>query len=101
MGLSCQASAAETIVGRWDYPQNRCATPVSVLTIRPLSLSSESLFCKFNTVKRRGNTVTWKGVCEFADSTSKETVTARLRNGRLALSFASRGIRLSNLRRCK
>jgi hypothetical protein len=99
--LSCPVSAAESIVGRWDYPQNACATPVSVTTIKPLSISSESLFCDFRSVKRQGKTVTWKGVCEFADDSSRQTVTARLmRNGSLSMRFAPRGIKLSGLRRC-
>jgi hypothetical protein len=53
------AFAAESIVGTWDNED--CARP---MVIGQLSLQANDTICRFDTVKRNGDRVTWKGDCD-------------------------------------
>jgi Protein of unknown function (DUF3617) len=91
--------AATSIVGTWDFPDQDCASPIR---ISAMAMVSEDVNCRFTSVKRKGDTVTWKGNCDGAEGSSQETVTARLsKKGRLTISYAPGGNVLANLKRCK
>ena len=85
------AEAQETIVGKWAI-RSKCATPLSIVEIEPLGLSGEDFYCSFNTVRRSGDTVQWKGKCNFSENGDEpSTVTAQLRGQRLYYRFAGMG----------
>jgi hypothetical protein len=93
------AFAAQSIVGSWDFPENKCSSPI---IISAMAMKSEDVDCKFSTVTRSGNTVTWKGICDGAEGASNETVIAKLNaKGRLNIRYVPGGNVLPGLRRCK
>jgi hypothetical protein len=95
--------AAETIVGSWAQSEAECQT--SPVTIRPLEVRGGDVFCYFNTVKRTGGLVEWKGHC-FADGGTRRPKTgedgevrAFYRNGKLQIEGL--GFAFPDLDRCK
>jgi hypothetical protein len=88
--LIAPVSAAESIVGTWDNED--CSRP---MVIGQLSMQANDTICRFDTVKRRGNEVTWKGDCNGEDS----TVVATLSGGRLTVDMGGVGF-FDNLKRC-
>jgi hypothetical protein len=91
------AQSAESIVGAWHFPNENCDTAMHV---GAMSLKSDDVNCKFTSVKRVGNTVTWKGTCDDAEGTSAETVVATLKNGGLSIRYMKGGNVLPDLQRC-
>jgi hypothetical protein len=100
LAASCSISqAATSIIGKWDFSAEKCRLPIH---ISAMSMVHADVNCQFSSVKRRGNTVTWLGICEDDEGTSQETVTARLdRKGRLTISYGRGGNVLRNLVRCR
>jgi hypothetical protein len=96
--LALPASAAQSIVGAWDFAESNCKYPTR---LGPMSMKNEDVDCRFTSVKRKGNTVTWKGTCNDAEGSASQTVTAKLgSNGRLTIRYAPGGNVLANLVRC-
>jgi hypothetical protein len=69
--------AAKSIVGRWGSDGEACS--YAPTTIFPMSIDSPELRCRFSSVSRSGETVTWKGSCGrvFGKGVPDATVTAR------------------------
>jgi hypothetical protein len=85
------AQAQQTIVGKWAI-RSKCGAPLSVIVIEPLGLSGEDFYCSFDTVRRSGDTVAWKGKCNFSENGDEPSaVTAQLRGQRLYYRFAGMG----------
>jgi hypothetical protein len=98
LAFSLPAAAAQSIVGAWDFPASNCSSPIR---LGPMSMKSEDVTCRFTSVTRKGNTVTWKGVCDDAEGSAPQTVTAKLgSNGRLTIRYAPGGNVLAGLMRC-
>ena len=76
-------------------------TPVGgMVSIGPLSLTSDELACTFSIVSRAGDVVTWHGRCSNGEADPKPaTVTAALRGGALAIRI--NGVSTDKLRRCR
>jgi hypothetical protein len=91
------AQSAESIVGDWHFPNESCDMAIH---LGALSMKSEDVNCKFTSVKRAGNRVTWKGVCDDAEGSSAETVVATLKAGRLTIRYMKGGNVLHDLQRC-
>jgi hypothetical protein len=67
--------------------------------IEPLGLSGEDFYCEFGRVSRQGDTVSWRGKCNFNDEGDEPSVvTAQMRGKRLALP-AEAGTVLSSVAR--
>ena len=62
-------AAPPSIVGDWRFPEE---TVRSAIRIGPLSLDSEDVACRFTSVERDGNRVTWQGVCDDAEGAPKK-----------------------------
>lgn len=99
--LLCLASAAAakpaSIVGDWRFAEESCA---SAIRIGAMSLSSEDVSCRFSSVRREGSRVTWKGICDDAEGSSAQTVTATEADGRLTIRYIPGGNGLADLIRC-
>ena len=100
--MATPARAAESIVGIWSHDAAFCKTADKVM-IKPLGIEFDYVICHFETVKRSGNTVTWKGAC-YVDSirrpeTGSGTVEGVLRNAKLTISGL--GFGMNDLVRCK
>ncbi len=96
--LTTPTLAAKSIVGLWDFPENACSAPIR---LSALAMISEDVDCRFSTVKRKGNTVTWKGVCDDAEGSANQTVIAKLNSrDRLTIRYVPGGNVLPNLVRC-
>ena len=98
-----QTFAAETIVGSWAQSKAECKT--SPVTIKPMEIRGGDVFCYFNTVKRTGDLVEWKGHC-FADGGTRRPETgedgevrAFYRGGKLQIEGL--GFAFPDLLRCK
>jgi hypothetical protein len=90
LALSAPAFSAESIVGTWD--NDDCARP---MVIGQLSLQANDTICRFDTVKRKGNRVTWKGDCDG----KRSTVVAELSDGELSVDISG-GENFNGLKRC-
>lgn len=95
--------AAETIVGSWAQTAAECKT--TPVTIEPMKIQGGDVFCYFNTVKRTGGLVEWKGHC-FADGGTRRPesgedgeVRAFFKNGKLQIEGL--GFAFPDLMRCK
>ena len=98
MLFASEANAARTIVGTWDFEGQNCLAPIR---IGPKSLVSDDVNCTFATVSRKGDVVTWKGVCDSAEGSSAQTVIASLsQSGSLTIRYVPGGNVLENLWRC-
>ncbi|WP_036292173.1 hypothetical protein [Methylosinus sp. PW1] len=78
--MSTPTEAAKSIVGKWGSDGEACE--FAAMSIGRMEISSPELKCRFNSVSRSGETVTWKGICDraFGASLSNATVTARSYN---------------------
>ena len=96
------ASAQEprSIVGVWALSGQGCARGEGSLKIGALSLESEDVTCRFKSVSRKGNVVTWMGPCDDAEGSRMQSVTATERNGRFTIRYAPGGNVIEDLRRC-
>jgi hypothetical protein len=89
--LAAQPAAAQSIVGKWAIG-GKCATPLSVIVIGPMEFGGEDFYCDFSSVKRTGNTVHWRGRCNFSENGYEPTqVIARLSGDKLRYRFVGRG----------
>jgi hypothetical protein len=99
---SAQAQGAHrTIVGAWGESRAVCEGPpmMGKLYIRPMSLVEDELACDFDSVRRDGATVTWRGMCEGGGDRWRVVVTATERAGRLTI-LANGQVMREGLRRC-
>jgi hypothetical protein len=64
MAFGAPALSAESIVGTWD--NDDCTRP---MVIGQLSMQANDTICRFDTVKRKGDKVTWKGDCDGKQTT--------------------------------
>ena len=89
--LGVPAGAQQSIVGKWAI-DGKCGAPLSVIVIEPLGLAGEDFYCDFDKVSRKGETVSWRGKCNFSEEGYElSTVTAQKRGKRLYYRFAGRG----------
>ena len=92
--------AAESIVGTWAPDPSECTPVGGMVAIGPLSLVADELACRFATVVRAGDKVTWRGRCSTGGAApTPATVTAALRSGNLAITID--GAPSGTLRRCR
>jgi hypothetical protein len=90
LAFGAPAFSAQSIVGSWDNED--CSRP---MVIGQMSLQANDTICRFDTVKRKGNVVTWKGDCDG----KKTTVRAELSGGRLSVDIAGFTF-FNDLKRC-
>lgn len=97
-----EASARETIVGRWGESRDVCGSGAAI-EIKPMGLSSEETVCEFSDVSRVDDVVTWKGNCFVQDAPPRrETVVATLHpDKRLTIVFHGSGAKIPGLSRCR
>jgi hypothetical protein len=95
------ATAERSIVGVWYPPGGGCSLDDGGMTIGPKSLVNQDVSCTFSTVRRRGSTVTWRGICDGAEGANEQTVTATERNGQLTIRFSPGGNVIPGYRRCE
>jgi hypothetical protein len=95
------AQQPRSIVGTWTSAGSACTRAAGALTIGPMSLDGEDVLCKFSSVKREGNRVTWQGVCDDAEGSAKQTVIATESNGKLTIRYVPGGNVIDNLIRCR
>jgi hypothetical protein len=89
------AVSAESLVGRW------CSGDGNNTVIGAMSLRNDDVSCAFKTVKRRGATVIWRGVCSDVEGDTTETVTARVKAGKLTYRFSPGGNEVGPLSKCR
>lgn len=95
------AQQPRSIVGKWHFPGQGCGADDGTITIGPMSLQGEDVLCKFTSVKRDGNRVTWKGSCDSSgEGSSEETVTAIETAKGLTIRYHPGGNVLEGLQRC-
>lgn len=94
------AQQPRSIVGKWHFPGQGCGADDGAITIGPMSLQSEDVLCKFKTVKRDGNTVTWTGVCGDVEAGGNQRVTATETAKGLTIRYHPGGNVLEGLQRC-
>jgi hypothetical protein len=92
------AEKPKSIVGEWAFPGGSCQDAIS---IGPMAMKSTDVDCRFDTVKRKSRQVTWTGVCDDAEGSSRQTVVAAEKNGRLTISYLPGGNVLEDLWRCE
>ncbi len=92
-------AASNSVVGRWSEPGGSCSG-AGITLIKPLSLRNDDVVCIFKSVKRKGSTVTWQGICDDVEGASQQTVTAAIKGKRLTYRFAPGGNWVGPLRRC-
>ena len=97
-GVPAVSQAAQTIVGTWA-PGPECTPAGGLISIGPLSLTSDEMVCTFRDVARAGDIVTWHGGCSEGTTRAPTTVVAALRNGRLTVT--TNGRVNGPLRRCR
>ncbi|HRE22345.1 MAG TPA: hypothetical protein PKW21_15120 [Rhabdaerophilum sp.] len=98
--LPALAQQPRSIVGTWRFPGEGCKREQGAITIRPMELESEDVLCKFRTVKREGNTVTWTGVCGDVEAGGNQRVTATETAKGLTIRYHPGGNVLEGLQRC-
>jgi hypothetical protein len=89
------AFAAESIVGRW------CSSDGNNTVIGAMSLRNDDVSCAFKSVKRRGATVIWRGVCSSVEGDTTETVTATVKAGKLTYRFSPGGNNVGPVSKCR
>jgi hypothetical protein len=100
--LPAQAKEARSIVGSWQYENLPCTPATGLIVIRPQGLAiGEDIACDFQSVRRRGSTVIFKGECSAEGNTNAETVTARESKDGLVLTFASNKTTHGPVKRCQ
>ena len=92
------AAKPMSIVGEWALPGESCQDAIS---IGPMTMKSADVDCRFDSVKRKGHVVTWTGTCDDAEGSSRQTVTATEKDGRLTIRYAPGGNMIENLWRCE
>ncbi|MFN3481779.1 MAG: hypothetical protein ACK4YX_02015 [Rhabdaerophilum calidifontis] len=95
------AQQPRSIVGIWTQAGAACTRAAGALTIGPMSLSGEDVACRFSSVKREGNRVTWQGVCDDAEGSARQTVIATETEGRLTIRYVPGGNVIDRLVRCR
>ncbi|WP_187390108.1 hypothetical protein [Aurantimonas sp. DM33-3] len=70
-------AASRTIVGQWQIVGEKCSPTFGAISISPLGITGDEEACDFDSVKRDGSIVTWKGVCfSSGDAGTRTTVVA-------------------------
>jgi hypothetical protein len=95
------AEPPRSIVGTWTSAGSACTRAAGALTIGPLSLDGEDVACRFSSVKREGNRVTWQGRCDDAEGGGRQIVIATEINGKLTIRYVPGGNVIDNLVRCR
>jgi hypothetical protein len=95
------AEKNRSIIGVWGLEAETCTIESGALRIEAKRMSGADVDCRFDTVSRKGATVTWTGICDDAEGSSRQTVTATERKGRLTIRYSPGGNIIENLRRCK
>lgn len=96
-----RAEPPRSIVGTWTSAGSACTRAAGALTIGPLSLDGEDVACRFSSVKREGNRVTWQGRCDDAEGGGRQIVIATETNGKLTIRYVPGGNVIDNLVRCR
>jgi hypothetical protein len=88
-GIVCLAGPAvaegRTIVGQWAPDPKNCVPSAGAIVVGALSLTADEMVCGFKSVARQGDQVTWRGKCDFADSSMPATVVATLNGPTLSV----------------
>lgn len=79
--------ARETIVGTWKYEGGQCVPADGLISIGPKQIVGDEHRCDFDTVSRKGDVVTWKGLCGWPEDFKRATVVARLVGKRLYVDY--------------
>ena len=96
-----QAAGPASIVGKWSTKAGQCTKPLSMVEFGRTSLAGEDFGCKFDSVSRRGDVVTFRGACTFGDGEPvRDVVTARLAGKLLYYGFRSYGGENGPFARC-
>lgn len=94
--------AARSIVGKWGDSPADCKSD-DALKVKAMSFDNGYFICYFDSVKRRGDAVTWQGDCYVDSSRRPETgstsVEAVVKNGKLTIEGP--GFAMNSLMRCK
>ena len=99
LALACGASAAPTIVGEWAENPSDCGTPYAY-KIMPKGIANDTLMCMFDSVRRDGRDVIWKGSCSDGSASRRETVVASDEPNGLRIDFLTSGGWVGPLRSC-
>jgi hypothetical protein len=100
LALDCRGlTAAQTIVGRWAPDPAQCTPVGGMIGIGPLDIVADEFQCRFDSVSRAGNIVTWHGRCGFPTPPEPATVVARLSGATLHVSI--NGANNGAYRRCR
>jgi hypothetical protein len=94
------AAKPRSIIGTWSAPGGSCRSADGLTMIGQMSLKNDDVTCKFRTVKRKGQSVTWQGPCDDAEGSSEQTVTASEKNGVLKIRYSPGGNVVENMVRC-
>lgn len=89
--------AGESIVGAWST--TKACKEIDRMDVEPMSVGGEDWYCTFQSVVRKGDTVTWRGKCGNPEPDHDAVVIARLSGGKLHMS--ENGVHWGPLRRCK
>lgn len=88
-GVVCLAGPAlaggRSIVGQWAPDPKNCVPSAGAIVVGALSLTADEMACGFKSVARQGDQVTWRGKCDFADSSMPATVVAMLNGSSLSV----------------
>jgi hypothetical protein len=88
-----------TIVGKWAPDPNQCTPVDGMIGIGPLDMGGDEFACRFKSVSRTGDVVTWRGTCGFPTPPEPVTVVATLTGETLHISV--NGNDNGAYRRCK
>jgi hypothetical protein len=99
LAASAASAQSASVVGRWSA-EPACKAD-DIITIGPKTLKSSDVDCRFSSVSRSGNTVTWQGVCDDAEGSNTQTVIATLKGDVLSFRYVPGGNYVENLRRCR
>ncbi|MCU0831399.1 MAG: hypothetical protein MUC58_07790 [Rhizobiaceae bacterium] len=88
-GISMADAAQRTIVGVWKIDGSQCLPPSGALLVGPKSLAMDEMVCTFDSVSRKGSTVSWTGECNWSDGFAMQDVVVRAteRKGVLSISM--------------
>jgi hypothetical protein len=92
-------AAAQTIVGRWAPDPAQCTSVGGMIGIGPMDIVSDEFQCRFDSVSRAGDVVTFRGRCGFPAPPEPATVVARLSGATLHVSI--NGADSGAYRRCR
>jgi hypothetical protein len=94
------AAKSKSITGLWSAPGGSCKTADGLTTIKAMSLQNDDVICRFRSVKRTGQTVIWRGICDGAEGSTQEVVTATEKSGKLTITYSPGGNVINDMVRC-